>query len=775
MSKPNCPTADELSAWLTGHLIADPHRGDVETHLDGCAACQATIQELEDQQDELVRALQEGKRESWQFAEADHQDAIQRVLQNCAFESAASQTSINGSLKPPKIVGRYRLLEKLGEGGMGTVYKAIHTDLNKVVAIKLLPQHRLWNGQAVARFRREMRAVGQLNHPHLVAATDAGEADSMHFLVMEYVEGCDFSKLMRYCQTIDVADACELIRQAATGLQHIAERGMVHRDIKPSNLILTEAPAGIDGATDGESPPAALVKILDLGLALLNEASGHDLDEGTASGQYMGTLEYMAPEQLADTHRVDVRADIYSLGATLYKLLCGKSPLAGEQPMSPAQMMVALATQSAPSLAIRRRDLPAELVGIVDRMLARSPDERFSSPREVAQALRPFAATADLRSLLRRAASAQPKLSTADVATVDYPSGTSRDPDAKDGSGAQLRTRKPSLWTRVSDSRLVYGSTIVFAGILVSLLIWFLATGQHGSGSGLGLTDHDVARWVLSQGGNVAIAGDGDTIRPINDADALPSPPVKLVTIRFENSDKIRDADLTRLASLQHLDALLLNNVEITDDGLKHLTGLTSLRYISLQRLLISSEGLMHLRDMQRLTHLSLFQSTHIDDRATGHLIALPELRILDLRGTSLTERGYTSLAGAAKLDELSVGPVDADQLRGVANCRQIRVLRITSSAGLNDALQELAKLDRLTSLRLDGCDLGDAGLQHLQSFNQLTLLDCSYASLTDDAVTDLSKLTKLQSLNLTGTRISRAGISALRSSLPDCEILAPN
>ncbi len=195
-------------------------------------------------------------------------------------------------------IGPYELLESLGQGGMGVVYKAMHSSLERIVALKILPPDRL-NPQAISRFQREMKAVGKLDHPNIVRATDAGEVDGKHFLVMEYVDGVDLSKLLRSVGPLAAADACELVRQAAIGLQHAHQRGLVHRDIKPSNIML---------AWSEEHAPA--VKILDLALALLSEQSAPIHGDLTTTGQLFGSLEYMSPEQSMDTHHVDIRSDI---------------------------------------------------------------------------------------------------------------------------------------------------------------------------------------------------------------------------------------------------------------------------------------------------------------------------------------------------------------------------------------------------------------------------------------------------------------------------------
>jgi serine/threonine protein kinase len=278
-------------------------------------------------------------------------------------------------------IGPYALLQKLGQGGMGTVYRAVHLKLKRPVVVKLLAPDRLRDERAVARFQREMEAIGRLDHAHVIRATDAGEAGGQHYLVMEHVEGVDLGRLADRHGPLPVAAACEIVRQAALGLQAIHEQGMVHRDIKPSNLLLTRG---------------GHVKVLDLGLALLYDAlpSG---DELTVSGQVMGSASYMAPEQGRESHRVDIRADIYSLGCTLYKLLTGQAPFSAYTGFF--DKLRAHAELPMPSVFERRPDVPAPLLPILDRLLAKAPADRFAEPRAVAEALAPFAAGANLAEL----------------------------------------------------------------------------------------------------------------------------------------------------------------------------------------------------------------------------------------------------------------------------------------------------------------------------------------------------------------------------------------
>lgn len=387
MKLQDCIDRQDLKKYALGYLD-DDRSGIIAAHLSECPQCEETMAGFDDTGDSLLKGVREAAvsadlDSANSPADASPADAVLQQIRN-PWEASRD----NEKARPPgEWIRDYELLEQLGQGGMGTVYKAVHARLQRTVAIKLLPSRRLRDPDAVGRFEREMRAIGRLDHPAIVRATDAGDADGTHFLVMDFVEGIDLSRLMKLSGPMDVASACEVVRQVAIALQYAHDQGLIHRDVKPSNLMVEISQR--DGHGNSSAGKIAVVKLLDLGLALFGAAS-EAVDELTTVGQLMGTLDYMAPEQADNSHDVDARADVYSLGATMFKLLTGTAPYETSERRTPLQKMKALATIDAPSVKTRLSALPGDVATIVDRMLLRDAALRYQIAAEVAQAVAPF-------------------------------------------------------------------------------------------------------------------------------------------------------------------------------------------------------------------------------------------------------------------------------------------------------------------------------------------------------------------------------------------------
>ncbi|MBA4191014.1 MAG: hypothetical protein C0467_23765 [Planctomycetaceae bacterium] len=276
------------------------------------------------------------------------------------------------------VLGQYAIIDRIGEGGTGQVFKAWHTSLGQFVALKLLRPEVIADSETVSRFHREITVTSQLPpHPNLINAFDSGQLGDTHFLAMEFVEGIDLERMVIQSGPLGVERACEYLRQAARGLQHAHEHGLVHRDIKPSNMIVS----------DSSDTAAGTVKILDLGLARLHgdNASARENTFMTSDGSItLGTVDYQAPEQALDFHLADIRADVYSLGCTLFFLLTGNPPFGSG---SLAVKLMRHQQAEPPDLTELRAGVPKELTPIVSRMLAKDPADRYQTPGEVVAAL----------------------------------------------------------------------------------------------------------------------------------------------------------------------------------------------------------------------------------------------------------------------------------------------------------------------------------------------------------------------------------------------------
>ena len=356
------PTEGELTAFSLGQLPPDAALA-VEQHVSDCDSCCETIVDLTSD-DTFVGLLQEVKASSQQGSDT----VLHQTLPSIPT--------------PLRDHARYQIEEIVGRGGMGQVYKARHRMMDRTVALKVIHSEWVQKQEAIDRFRREVKTAASLDHRNIVTAHDAEQAGELHFLAMEFVDGVDLAKTVQNRGPLPVDEACDYIRQAAIGLEYAHQRGMVHRDIKPHNLMVTQN---------------KVIKILDFGLASLAPQStpGESISDDatgnlTMAGAIMGTPDFISPEQAQDARGVDGRSDIYSLGMTLYYLLAGKVPFSEGTAISKLK----LHAESNPTpLNELRDDLPAEVLDILAKMIAKDPAERFQSPAEIVDALEPFVIT----------------------------------------------------------------------------------------------------------------------------------------------------------------------------------------------------------------------------------------------------------------------------------------------------------------------------------------------------------------------------------------------
>lgn len=360
-----CPSDETLRDFLRDST-AEPTSTEIVLHLVQCLECRDRVISWNEKPrlEQILRAL------------ADGSDAGSRPSDDHDVAALANEETNFYPNAPLRRIGHYDLLRSIGRGGGGEVFEAMHIRLRRRLAVKILSKKDTADETVRRRFFREMESIGQLNHPHIVHAHDAGEADGTLYLAMELVNGENVESLARRVGTLPVAEACEIVRQAALGLQHVHENGLVHRDLKPSNLLTS----------------AAGVKIADLGLALLHRENSKD-DQLTGHHTILGTADYIAPEQTEKSHDVDIRADIYSLGCTLFRLLAGRAPFSVPENNTPMKKMWAHQSHPIPDIQQFRSDVPPKLIALLHKSMAKIPDDRFAEPWELAEALLAFSQT----------------------------------------------------------------------------------------------------------------------------------------------------------------------------------------------------------------------------------------------------------------------------------------------------------------------------------------------------------------------------------------------
>lgn len=741
-----------------------------------------------------------------------------RIGREAASESNSSIQA--NAVEPSELgdVGPYKLLMLLGQGGMGAVYKALHPRLDKIVALKVLPPGRLKRNDNLNRFQREMKAVGKLDHPHLVRALDAGDADGSHYLVMEYVAGIDLSDLLKLRGPLPIAEACELVLQAATGLHAAHSRGMVHRDIKPANLMLARQEFG---------PP--IVKVLDLGLALLADAEAEDAGAGlTSDGQIMGTIDYMAPEQANNSHDVDIRADIYSLGTTLYALLTGGSVFQGRPHKTAMQKLVALSTEETPPIRDRRPDVSAGLSDVIHRMLAKHPQDRFATPADVIAALKPFAAGADLSSLLDEPQDAaggivvlDPQAKVSDVTellTVRLPSTSDAHPKLVEAAESQ-GPRSGRRGTLIA---------ALLGGVALLGVILFSIRTQNGdviveipedlpadvkkeikiTVTGNGVTEVASAAngWKvgIAEGKyNVELTGGGDQVQMEDKKVTVSRNKQTIVTITTKPreamasnpSDPDRSAAewLRSIGSGPEIGVTIDGSFKMVSDNEPLPEKPFLVRYV-----LLTGPGIDQLGDrladevatrMKGIrVNLDLFlRSKTLTTAGFGKLVALPEFSEaigVNFDCPQADDGVFEHLAKLPNLMrfELTTPPTtDSPAFTGkgvgaLKACPKLAEICWINGSPSTQAFEELSQLPQLNSLRLNSIDCTE---QHATALAKLSLRAFHvHASRVDDAVIrQLSAMRKLETLDLSNNPVTDKALAELKpiKTLMQLKLVATN
>jgi hypothetical protein len=455
------PSAEQLLAF-TMNRLGTQEMERIHSHLSACESCRRLLREHEP---ETLAAPPNLPPATVVFPPRDSKGSDSPVRPS-APTAGPGPAPVERDV-PAELANhpRYRVLQLLGAGGMGSVYKAEHRLMERLVALKVINPTLINLPGAVERFHLEVKAAARLVHPNIVTAYDAEQVGDAHFLVMEFVEGWSLAKVVEKKGRLPVAHACDYIRQAALGLQHAFEQGMVHRDIKPHNLMLTSK---------------GRVKILDFGLARFVSETGKS-GALTSVGAFMGTPDYIAPEQAADAHGADIRADIYSLGCTFYQFLAGRLPFPDG---TTVQKIIAHMEETPKPVSAVRDDVLPGLVGILDRMMAKQPAQRFQTPVEVARALSVYATpgTASLSDAARKdsavalSAAPAPQSDTAPLALAPQVNGESDAVTALRTEAGEAPARKrPAQTSRRTGQTKAGPRPVLLAGAALVLAVISLA------------------------------------------------------------------------------------------------------------------------------------------------------------------------------------------------------------------------------------------------------------------------------------------------------------
>lgn len=613
-------------------------------------------------------------------------------------------------------LGKYKLMDVLGQGGMGAVLKAESTTLRRTVALKVMATDLHDDGIARARFEREIAFSASLDHPNIVRAIDADQIGKRFFLVMEYFAGKDLKAVVKERGQVSVEFACECIRQTALGLQHAFEQGIVHRDIKPSNLLVTKDP----------KTGHPLIKILDLGLARVSnqaevgadgradfEAANGDV---TRTGQIMGSPDYMSPEQAMSSNSVDIRADIYALGVTLFQLLCNELPYTGENVM---EKLLERINKDAPPVSTYRSEIPPVLVHIVAKMLHRDPAQRFQTPVEVAAVLEAFAA--DPQSLeVQPEPEPTPPLAGLDLPTLDSQADETLNIFVGDLNSEAIVVHEPAVTSRPVIRRrkksampLVVSVGTVFA--LIGIGLFALSQGE-------GLPDKKSSTKSASSKKKGATKPDkdddsGDQQTTSRDIAALPPPPSFLST-----GDPL--TDWARAAARE-----LRVKTDAGESVVKSSAPLPP--------------GTFTIVGVD-LTGVQIFTA---DDLRT--LVSGKSIRHLNVSGSRLKDF----------------------QLRQIARLKELRFLDIGNTMVTGEGLEPLSRCKDLTTLQLPYVSVGDTGIAYLAPLPSLSRLNLEGTDITNAAVKSLTSLENLTRLNLKHTALTEEAVDQLRKRLPNCTI----
>jgi eukaryotic-like serine/threonine-protein kinase len=664
-------------------------------------------------------------------------------------------------------LGRYRVLKKLGQGGMGAVYLGYDVKLGRKIALKvMLPEH-TEDPESRERFLREARAAAMLKSDHVVTLFDVGEERGVAFIAMEYLSGYPLDQYLRNTGELPLAQVFRIGRETAMGLAAAHDLGLVHRDIKPGNIWL-EAPKG-------------RVKILDFGLA----RAANDDTHLTTTGLVVGTPAFMSPEQ-ARGQSLDGRSDLFSLGIVLYRLATGKMPFDGTTTMA---LLTSLAVDEPVPVRKLNATAPPALEAVIHKLLAKNPAERYATAWEAAAALRDAerapAADGQLPLVVQpvpMAIAAQSDNVWAGIEesashAVPISSGT----DAVPAEAPPTR-RKPE--PAPSKLPLLVAGVVLLAAIAVLAVVLagpkkdkepVQVTPAPGGGPG-GVQppkidpERKAAEAVFRAGGFVCVNGD---TREIAHASDLPKGALTLTRVNLSAKGGVTDAGLAPLGACKGPLALYLDRTPITDAGLAHFKGTAAVTVLDLGEAKVGDAGLANFANCAELGVLSLHR-TEVSEQGLRHFKgsrSIVTLRLSEMK--NLTDVSLLYFAENAHLESLILAgsPVGDEGLGHLKDCKNLAHLDLANTAAGDGTVAHFRDAELLRILTLAGSKVTDDGVAHLKDNKYLEVLHLDRTGITDDALPHLTGCTRLTYLDVSGTKVTEPKVRELAKALPGCRI----
>ncbi|QJW94878.1 protein kinase domain-containing protein [Frigoriglobus tundricola] len=664
-------------------------------------------------------------------------------------------------------LGPYRVVKQLGRGGMGAVYAALDTRLDRRLALKVMLPDCAADAEAKERFLREARAAAQVAHDNVVTVFEADERDGVPYIAMQYLEGYPLDEFLKRKGCPTVPQVLRIVRETAAGLAAAHKIGLVHRDIKPGNLWL-EAPGG-------------RVKVLDFGLA----KPVHTAAELTARGMVVGTPAYMSPEQ-ARGHTVDARSDLFSLGAVMYRLCTNRLPFEGPTAMA---VLMALGTEEPVPVRERNPAVPEPVAALVHQLLAKAPADR---PQSAAEVLKRVQAVAQGTGASQVVVTPAPRVVyvpihvTAVAAAnpftdLDAPVAEPAPPApvaAPDAPPAPKKARRSWLWPAVGAAVALAAAAVAAAAVIGNTSAGpkpeapdstpVATKGRDerpplaaGPKPATGEPDRKAAEWVLSLGGAVRVDGQPHFI---SYAAELPKGRYTLTTANLAGM-AVTDDDLARLKDCKGLTGVALQETKVTDAGLAHLKDVPGLQLLNFDGTALTDAGAAQIKRHSKLTVLYLSR-TKVSDAGLAHLKELPGLQELYLNDTRVTDAGLAHLTDLKALSVLalsSTAVTDAGLTR-VKELRELTQLFLSATSVSDTGLAQLKELKRLKVLELNETPVTDAGPDHIKGLNQLESLSVRGTKVTDAGLAHLAGHPSLRSLRLTSTAVTDTGMAHLRT-----------